>query len=106
MPPAGDEPVKVRLPSRTDLAVAVEEARQLLEQRLAEIDPALLVELTVGLRNPPGSDASWTDSWTDRFLDNGKFSDMWINLSGIRDRVLPVEDDRFGGRARAAPNRG
>lgn len=99
-PRSGGNPRRVGLPTTRDLAIAVEEARALLERRLADLDPDLLVELTVGLRTPPTAEAGWTDSWTDRFLDNGKFSDMWINLTGDRERYRLAEDERFGGAAR------
>ncbi len=58
------------------------EAREALAKQLQELDPDLLVELTVGLRGPAGENAAWTDSWSDRFNDDGRFEDLWINLSG------------------------
>lgn len=92
-------PRPIALPSRGELSAAVEEARQTLERKLADLDPDLLVELTVGLRNRAIADAGWTDSWVDRFLDNGKFSDMWINLTGVREHYRIAQDQRFGGAA-------
>jgi hypothetical protein len=79
-----------------DIAKATEEVRAALAQRIAEIDPELLVELNVGIRSrTTPAEASWTDSWVDRFLDNGKFSDMWINLSGLQDKAREVESSGF-----------
>jgi hypothetical protein len=74
-----------------EIAEAAEEARALLARRIAEIDPDLIAELTVGIRSRERDDASWTDSWADRFNDNGKFDDQWINLSGLRDTIVERE---------------
>jgi hypothetical protein len=80
---------------RGDVGKAADEVRAVLAKRVAEIDPDLLVDLTVGVRSrTTPAEASWTDSWVDRFRDNGKFTDMWINLSGLRDREGEVASGR------------
>jgi hypothetical protein len=88
------------------VAGATDDVRAALAKRVAQIDPNLLVELSVGIRSRPGSaDASWTDSWHDVFSDNGKFDDMWINLSGLRgpeeeqENEAAAELERPGGPA-------
>jgi hypothetical protein len=75
---------------RQAISDAVGETRAALESRIAAIDPSLLLELTVGIRSLV-DDASWTDSWGDRFSDNGRFDDQWINLSGDQSELTEEE---------------
>jgi hypothetical protein len=88
-------PERPKGPLRAQAIDAVEAAREALAKQIAEIDPDLLVELTVGVKSRAESpEASWTDSWGDRFVDNGKFSDLWINLSGARGAIsLPGPEE-------------
>jgi hypothetical protein len=88
----------IKLPSSPELADAAEEARLVIENRLANLDPQLLVELSVGLRSRSVADAGWNDSFIDRFLDSGgKFGDVFINLHGAQAQFRLGDDPRFGG---------
>ena len=81
------------------IARAAEEVRAALTKQVAQIDPDLVVELTLRVR--PGferADASWTDSWHDSFTDDGKFHDVWINLSGLEAGERELGADAAAGR--------
>jgi len=90
MSDARPDPQKALL--HAEIAAAIEGPRRDIIARLSGIDPGLLVQLTIGLGRGDRPEATWTDSWADRFIDNGKFSDLWINLSGAQElRNRPLE---------------
>jgi len=72
------------------------EARESLSRQLQELDPDLLVELTVGLRGPGRREADWHDSWRDAFNDNGHFEDLWIDLSSLPEARSAPQDPESG----------
>jgi hypothetical protein len=72
-PDAGGEE---RLEGRTSdprIREAVRAAQKVLNDRIAKLDPSLVVELRAG----PEARAGDFSDWHDRFNDNGRWADAW-----------------------------